>query len=120
MNMDEKRLREVFSDEAFMESLFKLETPEEVQAAIKGKGVELTLKELEAFGGMLARMLDKGAEKGGELSAEDLDEVAGGVPVALLAVANIASQALKKAALPAAITVAATAAVSIPAFLKRW
>ena len=42
--MDEKLVKEVFSDKEFVMSLLKLDTPEEVQAALKEKGIDLTIE----------------------------------------------------------------------------
>ena len=44
MNMD--KMREVFSDEEFVKGLFELETPEEVQAALEEKEIELSTGEI--------------------------------------------------------------------------
>ncbi|MDR1622336.1 MAG: Nif11-like leader peptide family RiPP precursor [Synergistaceae bacterium] len=76
--MDEKRVKELFSDEAFVKSLFALETPEEVQAAVKAKGVDLTLDEIHAIKEGLAK------SGGEELSEADLEKVAGGSVVGLV------------------------------------
>ena len=45
LTMNMEKMKEVFSDEAFVKSLFELETAAEVQAALKEKGVELTEEE---------------------------------------------------------------------------
>jgi predicted ribosomally synthesized peptide with nif11-like leader len=68
--MDQAKAKEIFSDETFMTSLLKIETPEEVQKALKTRGLEVSLDEIKAIGAMLA--------KGGELSEDDLEKVAGG------------------------------------------
>ena len=70
--MDEKRAEELFADEAFVKSLLALETPEEVQAAVKAKGVDLTLDEISAIKEVLAKFTSA------ELSDADLENVAGG------------------------------------------
>ena len=73
--MDEKRVEELFADQAFVKSLLeKLETPEQVQTALKGKGVELSLEEIVSFG----KALREAAEDDGELSDGKLENVAGG------------------------------------------
>ena len=69
--MDEKKLQEVFSDEAFVQSLFEMDTAQEVQAALNEKGVAFTLEEIEAYKQQLVA-------KSGEMNAEDLSSVAGG------------------------------------------
>jgi predicted ribosomally synthesized peptide with nif11-like leader len=72
--MDDARVKEVFADEAFVKSLLELETPEEVQSALKARGIEASREEI-----LSARdALVKAAEKGGALSEEELENVAGG------------------------------------------
>lgn len=61
------------ADGSFGEKLFALETPEEVQSLLKGQGIEFSLEEID----MLRKALVKTAEKG-ELTDEDLEDVAGG------------------------------------------
>ena len=77
--MDEKRIKEVFSDEAFVKALLGLESAEEAQAALKEKGLEFSTDELVALRDALLKMSAKAEANGGELSVEDLDEVAGGI-----------------------------------------
>ena len=43
------KIKEVFSDEAFVKGLFELESAAEVQAALKEKGIEMTEEEILAF-----------------------------------------------------------------------
>ena len=69
--MDEKRAKELFADKEFVKSLLALETPEQVQAAAKAKGLDLTLDEISAIKGSLTKT-------NGELSEADLEKVAGG------------------------------------------
>ena len=76
--MDEKRIKEVFSDKAFVEGLLKLETPEEVQKAFAGKGVTVSVEEIIKLKDALVKASQKAAESGGELSMEDMEDVAGG------------------------------------------
>jgi len=76
--MDENRIKEVFSDEAFVKGLVELETPEEVQTALKEKGVELTVGEIMQLRDGLIKAAEKAGE-GGELSLDQLDDVAGGI-----------------------------------------
>ena len=72
--MSETRVKEVFSDEAFVEKLFSLESPEEAQALLKEQGLELSVEELNTINEQLKAKL----EAGGELSLDNLDNVAGG------------------------------------------
>ena len=71
--MNEKRVKELFEDEAFVASLVALETPEEVQAFVNAKGGELTLEEVKAIGKAINQA------QGGELSDTNLEKVAGGI-----------------------------------------
>ena len=79
--MDENRIKEVFSDEAFVKSLLELETPEDVQKALKGKDIEVGVEEILQLRDALLKAAEM-AQSGGELSVEDLDEAAGGfIPI---------------------------------------
>ena len=84
--MDEKRMQEVFSNEAFVATLLEAENPEEVQALVKEKGLDLTLEEIEAIKNQLAKI-----ESGDALSADELDEVAGGFFITFATAAAVAT-----------------------------
>jgi len=71
------RLKEIFSDEAFAKELFAMQSPEDAQAALKTKGVELSIAELEEINNILTAKFSEG----GELSLDDLDDAAGGFTV---------------------------------------
>jgi len=75
-------IKEVFSDPAFVGELFAMESPEDAQAALRAKGVELSLEELKEVNEILSTKLSEN----GELSLDDLDSVAGGGPVLALAI----------------------------------
>ena len=90
--MNIEKMKEVFSDEAFVKSLFELETVAEVQAALQEKGIELTEEEILGVrdllikveeGGISAEQLEKWAAQieSGELSEEMLEQVSGGILV---------------------------------------
>ena len=94
--MNIEKMKEVFSDEAFVKSLFELETAAEVQAALKEKGVELSEGEIlgirELFlkvegGEISAEQLEKWVEQAesGELSEELLEQVSGGISTLVVA-----------------------------------
>ena len=70
--MNKENLKAAFADEAFVKSLFELESAAEVQAALKEKNVELSEEELLAICAFFAKAKD------GELSEEMLEQVAGG------------------------------------------
>ena len=79
-------IREVFSDEAFVKGLFALETPQEEQAALKEKKIELSIDEIVKTRQLLVRS----AENGGVLSDEELQEVSGGFVVSGALIIGIA------------------------------
>ena len=73
--MENQRINEVFSDEAFVQNLFLLETPEEAQAALREKGIEVSIEELNQLRDIIFSNIDED----GELSLDALDNVAGGI-----------------------------------------
>ena len=87
--INKAHIEKVFSDEAFVKSLFELEEPEDVQAALKEKGIDFTLEEVKQLGAQLAKAIEarENGEETDELSHEQLDDVAGGFdPFTLTAV----------------------------------
>lgn len=72
--MDEALVKEVFADEEFIKSLFHLETPQEVQTAMSGKGIELTVEQIVKIKELIVTRLDAGET----LSDEELEDVTGG------------------------------------------
>ena len=94
MNME--KMKEVFSDEEFVKSLFELETPEEVQVALKEKEIELSTDEICRMRDFLSRYQEgtlteeekkavelAGKYGEGELSEEELENVSGGCGIGL-------------------------------------
>ena len=93
--MNVEKMKEIFSDEAFVKSLFELETAAEVQTTLKEKGVELTEQEILTIRELLIKvesgeitkeqleLWQKQAEDG-EFSEEALQQVAGGCPPVFL------------------------------------
>ena len=81
--MNKEKLQEVFSDEAFVKSLFELDTAAEVQAALQAKGVELTEEQILGIRDLLGKVADGEISveqlESGELPEELLEQVAGGV-----------------------------------------
>ena len=121
--MNEQRMKEVLAEEGFVEGLLQMQEPEEVIAALGAKGLTISHDEVMALRDMLVKILEKVAESGGELSFEDLDEVAGGAYIAAAAwlpqlAYNVASAAVPT--LVASVASAAVAAVSITAIFRRW
>lgn len=78
MELTQEKIQEVFSDEKFVESLLQMEEPEEVQAALKEKGIELTVEEVK----QIREKLENTSE--GELSEEDLGQVSGGIAITMI------------------------------------
>ena len=72
--MNEAQLKELFSDEAFVTSILEIDNAEDVQKALADKGLELSLKEITTIQKTLS-------EEEGELSEDDLENVAGGVAI---------------------------------------
>lgn len=72
--MNEK-INALMEDEGFVESILQLETAEEVQKAFADKGVDLTVQDIEAIKDAVI------AKTEGELSEDDLENVAGGADV---------------------------------------
>lgn len=71
------QLQEKFKEDAFVEKLFSMETPENVQSLLHEEGLEFTLEEIAQLRDALVQALEKG--ENGELSDESLDGVAGGI-----------------------------------------
>ena len=92
--MDTHELKEIFSDESFVRELFALETPDEVQSALKATGIWLSRNNILTIRSMLEE-LDRGdisleQLKRGELTEEMLELVAGGtVPAGAAVVASM-------------------------------
>ena len=74
--MQDEKIKEVMQDESFVEEIFKMETPEDVQAAFKNKGIDISLDEVGTLGDIINAMSDK---KFNNLYEEDLDKIAGGL-----------------------------------------
>ncbi len=75
-----EKLKEVLSDQAFAEKVLELETAEEVQQALKAKGVEFSVEEINAIWEELVRQ----AESGEELDKDHLKAVSGGCVGAII------------------------------------
>lgn len=88
--MNLEKVKEVAADQVFMESLFQMETPAEVQEALQEKDIVVTEEELNAIRALLIKIdngeisqeqmeqLQKQAEDG-EMSEELLEQVSGGL-----------------------------------------
>ena len=95
--MNTEKMKAVFADEAFVKSLFELDSAAEVQAALQEKGVELTEEEILGIRDLLVKLAEGeiSAEQmeNGELPEELLEQVSGGsllgLGIAIGVVANI-------------------------------
>ena len=76
-----KKMEALVADKAFMEKLSKMESVEEITAALNEAGIEITVDEMDE--GLEAFL----ASRNGELSEENLDSVAGGISVVGVVVA---------------------------------
>lgn len=76
--VNKKHVEEVFSDKAFVELLLEKETPEEVQAALKEKNIEISEQEILT----IRDRLNSGNSD--ELSLNELEDVSGGIAITLL------------------------------------
>ena len=85
--MNEERIKERFSDEAFVKELLSLDAAADIQALLKTKGIELDLDQIEKAKEIVAKKLAIIAA-GEELGDDDLDDVSGGFAVTALGVAS--------------------------------
>ena len=91
--MNEKHIKEVFSDEAFVKSLLELETPAQVQMALQGNGIDMSESEIVSLRDEIIKQVQKISESG-ELSVDQLDEAAGGNPFAVLGAVGLVATAV--------------------------
>ena len=91
--MNVERIKEVFSDKAFVEELISIHEPEKIQALLESKDIEMSIAEIEKFkDAVIKKLEDPDADL--ELSDEDLEDVAGGclwiaIPIALGIIAGL-------------------------------
>ena len=76
--MDKERIKEIFSDEEFVVELLGLENPEDAQALLKTKGIDLELDQVRKMGEIINKQLNAVTIEEGEISEEDLEDVSGG------------------------------------------
>lgn len=74
--MNEAKIKEVFSDEAFVKTLLEMDNAEDVQKAVSEKGIDLSLEEINTIQSTLA--------SGEELNEDQLENVAGGFAVSAI------------------------------------
>ncbi|MFV0413787.1 MAG: Nif11-like leader peptide family RiPP precursor [Oscillospiraceae bacterium] len=74
--MDEQAVLKAVEDQAFLEKLVALDSPEEVQAAFKqDKGIDITIDDIVTIQKVVESKME------GELNEDDLENVAGGIAV---------------------------------------
>lgn len=126
--MNIERLKEVFLDEAFVKSLFELETVAEVQAALREKGVELSEEEILGVrdllikveeGGISAEQLESWAAQAedGELPEEMLELVSGGLLISSLLIGIAITTAATGVAVGTTVGIGAGV---VSAIKNRW
>lgn len=87
--MNEEKIRNVFSDKAFVRELFQKETSEEVQALLAKKEIELSMEEILKLREMLAERMEKAQSVDLELNDDDLESVSGGCIDPLSAIVTV-------------------------------
>lgn len=102
--MDEANVQEVFADEEFVKKLFELETPEEVQAALREKDITLSTQEIIKVRDLLLKRTETEAE----LSDEELADVTGGLLTEILVAVSVALGLFAAAAAGTGIAIAST------------
>ena len=115
--MNEQRVREVFSDEAFVTSLLEMESLTEVQAALKEKGVEMAEGDIVLLRDKIMELADK-MQDGQELTPDQLDEAAGGVMVSTVILGVAAASVIGIWGVATAVTVGTGLYSSIKS--RRW
>lgn len=75
--MNEERIREVFSDELFVKQLLEQEEPEQVQALLAEKDIDITVENIENVKTRIEQYIN-GELDLDQLSDEDLEDVSGG------------------------------------------
>lgn len=96
------------ADKGLAEKLFSLESAKDVQSLLKEQGLDFSVEEIDTLREALVKALAKSTD--GELSDEDLEDVAGGIAITAI-VALIG-------AIAGAVSVAG--AVTDQAVRSRW
>ena len=109
--MDANRIKEVFSDEAFVKSLLELENPAEVQAALKEKGIDLSESKIMEMRDQIAAHIENGTTPD-ELSLDQLDDVAGGLFITMTVTTMVT--------IAACTFLAAGGAAAAVTLIRRW
>ena len=86
--MNEK-IKELFSNQEFVEKMFSLETAEEVQALLAENDVDFSLEEIYKLHEELAKMVqtaENGEAEEMEIEDEALEDVSGGMGLVIAAI----------------------------------
>ena len=90
--MNEERMKEIFADEEFVKKFFGKENPEEAQALLAEKDIDVSIEELVAIKDIIVKKMQ--SEENGEsaeLTEEELEDVAGGyLGIATIIIVSIA------------------------------
>lgn len=88
MNADiQEKIKSILADEEFVSNLSSLEEPEDVRKAFEDRGVELSVEDITKMRDILA----KNAENpDGELSEDELEDVAGGELITICTLIGVA------------------------------
>ena len=76
--MNEELIKEVFSDEAYVKSLFESESWEAAQASLKERGIDLSIEELKQLVDLMQKKTND------ELSEDELENVSGGITFSVM------------------------------------
>lgn len=101
----------VETDKGLAEKLFSLENPQDVQSLLKEQGLDFSLEEIDMLKEALVKALEK-SSTGGELTDDDLEDVAGGFVLTATGLVAIIG------AIVGAVT--AAGAVTDQAVRSRW
>jgi len=90
--MNEERIKEIFADEEFVKELFSKETPEEAQALLAEKDINLSVEEIVKLKDIITAKLQAAENsESAELTEEELEDVAGGyLGIATIVIVSIA------------------------------
>lgn len=91
--MDTERIKELFADESFVKQLMEQEEPEQVQALLLERDVDLTIEQIVQIREMIEKQLN-GEINLEELSEEELENVSGGLTFLACCIIGVAVTAV--------------------------
>ena len=74
--MDNKKILEILSDQAFFTNILSMKTPQQVQDAFLEKNINLSIDEIKVLGDLVNLIRE---QKNQPLSEAELDNVSGGI-----------------------------------------